>query len=163
MVLVPQYFGYLMWRTDSLEKTQMLGKTLTKVKRRRWQMMKYLYGITKSTDMFEQTLGDSEWQGSLAWYSSWGHKESGTTYPLNNNNLINTFVLFCFIEQQAFLFYKPTSIYFSHSRSWNSKIKVPADLLSGEVLFSENKYTFLTGTYYFVSKEKLWFFFSEQN
>ena len=34
---------------------------------------------------FEQTLGDSEGQGSLACYSSWGRKESGTTYQLNNN------------------------------------------------------------------------------
>ena len=28
---------------------------------------------------FEQTLGDSEWQGSLAWYSPWDHNESDTT------------------------------------------------------------------------------------
>ena len=34
---------------------------------------------------FEQTLGDSERQGSLAGCSSWGHKESGTTKLLNNN------------------------------------------------------------------------------
>ena len=36
---------------------------------------------------FEQTLGDSEGQGSLAWYSSWGCKESDTTYQLKNNNI----------------------------------------------------------------------------
>ena len=33
---------------------------------------------------FEQTLGDSEGQGSLACCSSWGYKESDTTQPLNN-------------------------------------------------------------------------------
>ena len=35
---------------------------------------------------FEQTVGDSEGQGSLACYSPWGHKESSTTSQLNNNN-----------------------------------------------------------------------------
>ena len=36
-------------------------------------------------DEFEQTLGDSEGQGSLACYSPWGRKESDTTKQLNNN------------------------------------------------------------------------------
>ena len=36
---------------------------------------------------FEQALGDSEWQGSLVWYSPWGHKESDTTEGLNRSNL----------------------------------------------------------------------------
>ena len=35
---------------------------------------------------FEQTLTDSEGQGSLAFCSPWGHKESGTTWQLNNGN-----------------------------------------------------------------------------
>ena len=34
---------------------------------------------------FEQTLGDSEGQGSLACYSPWGHKESDTIEQLNKN------------------------------------------------------------------------------
>ena len=33
-----------------------------------------------------QTLGDGEGQGGLACCSLWGHKESDTTGPLNNNN-----------------------------------------------------------------------------
>ena len=33
-----------------------------------------------------QTLGESEGHGSLAYCSSWGHKESDTTYQLNTNN-----------------------------------------------------------------------------
>ena len=46
-----------------------------------------LDGIADSMDMsFEQTLGGSEEQGSLACYSSWSHKESDMTYQLNNNN-----------------------------------------------------------------------------
>ena len=45
-----QYFGHLMWRTDSLEKTLMLGKTEGRRKRGQ-QRMRWLNGITDSTDM----------------------------------------------------------------------------------------------------------------
>ena len=45
-----QYFGHLMWRTDSLEKTLMLGKIEGR-KRREWQRMTWLDGITDSMDM----------------------------------------------------------------------------------------------------------------
>ena len=45
-----QYFGHLIWRADSLEKTLMLGKI--EVRRRRgWQRMRWLDGTTDSTDM----------------------------------------------------------------------------------------------------------------
>ena len=45
-----QYFGHLMWRTDSFEKVLMLGKI--EVRRRRgWQRMRWLDGITGSMDM----------------------------------------------------------------------------------------------------------------
>ena len=45
-----QYFGHLMWRTGSLEKTLMLGKTEGR-RRRGWQRMRWLDGFTDSTDM----------------------------------------------------------------------------------------------------------------
>ena len=44
-----QYFGQLMWRHDLLEKTLMLGKI--KGRRRGWQKIRRLYGITNSMDM----------------------------------------------------------------------------------------------------------------
>ena len=44
------YFGHLMWRTDSLEKTLMLGK-IESGKRREQQRMRWLEGITDSMDM----------------------------------------------------------------------------------------------------------------
>ena len=45
-----QYFGHLMWRTDSLEKTLMLGKIEGR-RRRGWQRMRWLDGITDSKGM----------------------------------------------------------------------------------------------------------------
>ena len=45
-----QYFGHLMWRADSLEKTLMLGKIEDK-RRRGWQRMRWLVSITGSMDM----------------------------------------------------------------------------------------------------------------
>ena len=48
--LKPQYFGHLMGRTDSLEKTLMLGKIEGRMRRGR-QRMRWLDGITDSMDM----------------------------------------------------------------------------------------------------------------
>ena len=45
-----QSFGHLIWRTDSFEKTLMLGKIEGR-RRRGWQRMRWLYGITDSIDM----------------------------------------------------------------------------------------------------------------
>ena len=45
-----QCFGHLMWRTNSLEKTLILGKTEGR-RRRGWQRMRWLDGITDSMDM----------------------------------------------------------------------------------------------------------------
>ena len=45
-----QYFGHLMWRADSLEKTLMLGEIGGR-RRRGWQRMRWLDGITDSMDM----------------------------------------------------------------------------------------------------------------
>ena len=50
MKLKLQYFGYLMWRADSLEKTLMLGKIEVRKKRGR-QKLRWLDGITDSMDM----------------------------------------------------------------------------------------------------------------
>ena len=73
------YFGYVMQRTDSLEKTLMLGKTEGR-RRREQQRMRWLDGIADSMDMtLSKLLRDSEGQGSLACRSPWGYKESDTT------------------------------------------------------------------------------------
>ena len=78
-----QHFGHLMQRTDSLEKTLMLGK-IEGERRRGRQRMRWLDGITDSMDMTLSKLREfGERQGSLACCSPWGHKESDTTEWLN--------------------------------------------------------------------------------
>ena len=72
------YFGHLMHRADSLEKTLMLGRIESS--RRRGQQMRQWDGITNSNGHeFEQAPGDSEGQESLVCCSPRGHKESDLT------------------------------------------------------------------------------------
>ena len=66
-----QYFGYLMWRTDSLEKTLMLGKSEGRRRRGR-QRMRWLDGITNSIDMSWLSSGSWWWTGKLGMLHSMG-------------------------------------------------------------------------------------------
>ena len=73
-----QYFGHLMQRAESLEKTLMLGKIEGK-RKRCWQSMKWLYSITDSMDMNLSKLGVSEGQGSLERCSARSRKKLDMT------------------------------------------------------------------------------------
>ena len=77
-----QSFGHLMQRTDSLQKTLILGKMEGR-RRRDWQTMRWLDGITNSMDMSLSKLRSWWYQGSLACCGPWGHRESDTTEGLN--------------------------------------------------------------------------------
>ena len=78
-----QYFGHLMPRADSLEKTLMLGGIRGRRRRGR-QRMKWLDGITDSMDMNLSELRELvDGQGGLLCCDSWGRKESDTTERLN--------------------------------------------------------------------------------
>ena len=72
-----QYFGYLMGRADSFEKTLMLGKIEGR-RRRGWQRM-IGWHHQLNGDEFEKTLEVGDGQRGLACCSLWGCKESDTT------------------------------------------------------------------------------------
>ena len=68
-----QYFGHLMWISDSLEKTLMLGRIEGRRRRGR-QRMRWLDVITNSMYMSLSKLGVGDGQGSLVCCTLWDHR-----------------------------------------------------------------------------------------
>ena len=88
-----QYFGHLMQRVDSLQKTLMLGGVGGR-RRRGQQRMRWLDGITDSMDMnlseLRELVMDREaWRAEIQCCNSWGCKESDMTEWLNWTELKN--------------------------------------------------------------------------
>ena len=85
-----KFFGLLIQRANSLEKTLMLGKFESKRRGER-QRMRWLDGIANSVDTFERTPGDSGGQGSLVSCNPWGCKDLDKTEGLNHH--------LCYVKQ----------------------------------------------------------------
>ena len=99
-----QYFGHLMQRANSLENTPMLGKIEGRRRRGR-QRMRWLDGITDSTDMSLSKLREmvKDREAWCAACSPWGCKKSDVTERLNN-------MLIIFIHHNYFLKYYKSCI-----------------------------------------------------
>ena len=99
-----QYFGHLMWRADSFEKTLMLGKIEGRRRRER-QRMRWLDGITDSMDIGLGGLRDWWWTGrpgvlrltgsrSQTWLSDWIElKDYHTKWSKSDRNKYHNYPL----------------------------------------------------------------------
>ena len=88
-----QYFGHLMWRTDSLEKTLMLGKI--EGARRGQQRMRWSDGITDSMDMSWVNSGSWWWTGRPGMLQSMESQRVGHNWATGLNWTMLQLDLFC--------------------------------------------------------------------
>ena len=117
-----QYFGHLMWRADSFEKIMMLGKIEGR-RRRGWQRMRWLNGITDSMDMglgrlWQSVMDREAWRAAVrgvskshTWLSNWTELKCRVCInPFNHHNLkvilgVRNFLSFPLLRSVFLYFY----------------------------------------------------------
>jgi len=93
-----QYFGHLIQRTNSLEKTLMLGKTEDR-RRRGWQRLRWLGGITDSMAWVWASPGSWWWTGKPGVLQSIGSKRVGHDRVTELTDMYNLMIWYMYILQ----------------------------------------------------------------
>ena len=136
-----QYFGHLMKRADSLEKTPVLGKIEGR-RRKGWQSMRWLDGSTDSKEVSFR----SSW--SLVWCSPRGHKELDTAEKLNSKECFIRTTVICssntdvLLPHPSYIYYGSTSLPISTLSIYTDHLLIYLFSVTPAFIFQETLFGF---------------------